>query len=168
MRFLELPKAEFAGGELRYIFDTSACYIPEIAQEGDGFKLRLRTAAMPRRHVDYITRIFDLRLADPRVVTLIDNEGERVGYLELAREHGGQVARITNLLVEDGYRRRGYGSLLVSRARMMAKADGAFSLRAYVSGINTGAVRFLLRQGMTLAGFNTFGDEVMLELEMKV
>ena len=168
MRFLELPKTEFAGGELRYIFDTSACYVPELAQEGDGFTLRLRVAAMPRRHVDYITRIYDLRLIDPRVVTLLDNEGERVGYVELAYEHEHQVARITNLLVEDGYRRRGYGSLLISRARMMAKADGALSLRAYVSGINTGAARFLMLQGMTLVGFSTFGDEVMLELGMKV
>ena len=105
---------------------------------------------------------------NPRVVTLMDNEGERVGYLELASEHEGRVARITNLLVEDGYRRRGYGSLLISKARMMAKADGAFSLRAYVSGINAGAVRFLMRQGMTLVGFSMLEDELMLELGMKV
>ena len=168
MRFLELPRAEFAGGELRYIFDTSACYVPELAQEGDGFALRLRVAAMPRRHVDYITRIYDLRLIDPRVVTLMDNEGERVGYIEMAHEHEGQVARITNLLVEDGYRRRGYGSLLISRARTMAKSDGALSLRAYVSGINAGAVRFLMRQGMTLVGFSMLENELMLELGMKV
>ena len=168
MRFLELPRAEFAGGELRYIFDTSACYVPELAQEGDGFALRLRVSAMPRRHVDYITRIYDLRLIDPRVVTLMDNEGERVGYIEMAHEHEGQVARITNLLVEDGYRRRGYGSLLISRARTMAKADGSVSLRAYVSGINAGAVRFLMRQGMTLVGFSMLENELMLELGMKV
>ena len=94
MRFLELPKAEFAGGELRYIFDTSACYVPELAQEGDGFTLRLRVAAMPRRHVDYITRIYDPRLTDPRVTALLDNEGERVGYMEIAYERDGQVARV--------------------------------------------------------------------------
>ena len=168
MRFQELPRPEFAGGELRYIFDTSSCYVPGFSQEGDRFVLSLSPVAMPRQHVDYITRIYDPRLIEPRVVTLIDNAGERVGYLELAREHDGRIARITNLLVEDGYRRRGYGSLLISRARTMAKADGAGSLRAYVSGINAGAVRFLLGQGMSLVGFSTYEDELMLELGMKV
>ena len=168
MRFLELPKAEFAGGELRYIFDTSACFVPELAQTENGFEARLNVVPMPRRHVDYITRIYDPRLMDARVVTLIDNTGERVGYAELAMEHEGQVARITNLLVEDEYRRRGYGSLLVSRVRTMAKSAGAVSLRAYVSGINAGAVRFLQLQGMSLTGFSAFEDELMLELGMKV
>ena len=168
MRFLELPKAEFAGGELRYIFDTSACYVPEFRQAEQGFEVRLTAAPMPRRHVDYITRIYDPRLTDARVVTLLDNAGERVGYAELAMEHDGQVARITNLLVEDEYRRRGYGSLLVSRARTMAKSAGAISLRVYVSGINAGAVRFLQLQGMTLVGFSALEDELMLELGMKV
>lgn len=168
MRFLELPKAEFAGGELRYIFDTSACYVPEFSREGDSFGTRLTVVPIPRRHVDYITRIYDPRLADPRVVTLIDNSGERVGYLELAQEHEGRIARITNLLVEDEHRRRGYGSLLVSRARTMAKAAGAESLRVYVAGINVGAVRFMLTQGMGLVGFSALGDEIMLELGMKV
>ena len=168
MRFLELPRAEFAGGELRYIFDTSACYVPELTQTAEGFEARLTAAPMPRRHVDYITRIYDPRLIEPRVVTLMDNTGERVGYVELALEHDGQIARMTNLLVEDEYRRRGYGSLLVSRARTMAKGAGAATLRAYVSGINAGAVRFLQLQGMTLVGFSMFGDELMLELGMRV
>ena len=168
MRFLDLPKAEFAGGELRYIFDTSACYLPEIAQTPDGFEMRLTAAAMPRRHVDYITRIYDPRLTDPRVTALLDNEGERVGYMEIAYERDGQVARVTNLLVEDAYRRRGYGSLLLSRARATARADGAVSLRAYVSGVNVGAARFLLRQGMSLVGFSMLDDELLLEMGMKV
>ncbi len=168
MRFLELPKAEFAGGELRYIFDTSACYLPEVMQTGEGFEVRLTAAATPRRHVDYITKIYDPRLTDPHVWTLIDNEGERVGYMELAAEQDGRVVRVTNLMVEDGYRRRGYGSLLMSKARAQAKAAGAVSLRAYVSGANVGAVRFLLRQGMTLTGFSALEDELRLELGMRV
>ena len=118
--------------------------------------------------MDYITRIYDPRLIEPRVVTLIDNTGERVGYLELAQEHEGRIARITNLLVEDEHRRRGYGSLLISRARTMAKAAHAESLRAYVAGINVGAVRFLLTQGMGLVGFSTLDDGIMLEMGMKV
>ena len=168
MRFQELTRAESAGGELRYIFDTSACYMPDLVQTGDSFALVLSAVAIPRRHVDYITRIFDPRLTDARVLTLMDNAGERVGYIELAGEQGGRISRITNLLVEDGYRRRGYGSLLLSKSRALAKAAGAESLRAYVSGINAGGVRFLLRQGMTLVGFTSLGDELMLELGLKV
>ena len=168
MRFLELPKAEFAGGELRYIFDTSACYVPETRQAGDGFEIRLSAVPIPRRRVDYITRIYEPRLVDPHVLTLLDNQGERVGYVELASERGGQIMRVTNLLVEDEYRRRGYGSLIMSRAKTQAKASGALSLRVYVTGINAGAVRFLLRQGMSLVGFSMLDDELMLELGLKV
>lgn len=168
MRFLKLPKAEFAGGELRYIFDTSACYVPEIEQAGDSFAARLSVRPIPRQHIDYVTHIYDPRLAEPRVWTLLDHTGERVGYVELAQEHDGRIMRITNLMVEDEYRRRGYGSLLLSKARTHAKTVRSESLRAYVSGINVGAVRFLLRQGMTLIGFSMLENELMLELGMKV
>ncbi len=168
MRFLELPKAEFSGGELRYIFDTTACYQPAIRADGDSFAISLTVQPIPHQHVDYITSIYEPRLIDPHVWTLIDNLGERVGYVELAQERQGQVARITNLLVEDEYRRRGYGSLLVSKARTQAKAAGAVSLRVFVSGFNAGAVRFLLRQGMTAVGFSALDDELLMELGMKV
>ena len=168
MRFLELPKVEFAGGELRYIFDTSACYVPEVTQTGDGFELRLNPVSMPRRHIDYITRIYDPRLVNARVVSLLDHTGERVGYVETASEHEGCILRVTNLLVEDEYRRRGYGSLLITRAKAQAKSVGAVSLRVWVAGVNAGAVRFFLRQGMTLAGFSALEDEVLLELAMNI
>lgn len=168
MRFLELPKGEFAGGELRYIFDTSACYFPEMQAEGDSFSLRLAARPIPRQHLDYITRIYEPRLVNARVWTLIDNVGERVGYIELAEERGGHVSRITNLLVEDAYRRRGYGSLMISKAKTLAKAAGADSLRIFVSGINAGAVRFLLAQGMSLVGFSALDHELLMEMGMKV
>ena len=84
---------------------------------------------------------------------LLDNKGERAGFLETCPDESGQVLRVTNLMVEDGYRRRGYGSLLLSRARTQARALGCQALSVKVPAGNYGGIRFLLGQGLTLTGY---------------
>jgi len=167
MRFVDLPRDEFAGGELRYIFDSTSCYRAEITQKERDFTVSLTCHAAPRRHFDYITRIYDPRLTDARVFTLVDNDGERVGFAEVASENDGRRRLLTNLLVEDGYRRRGYGTLLLSRARTQARGAGAEELRVFVSAVNAGAVRFFLTQGFALSGFSSLGEELALELSVR-
>lgn len=153
MRILELTRKEFAGGQLTYRYDSYAYYRVEASREGEDFRLVFTVRPDGRRHTEYRTDVFSPVLRDPTLFMLLDNEGERAGFLETCPDESGQVLRVTNLMVEDACRRRGYGALLLSRAKTQARALGCRALSARVPAGNVGAVRFLLSQGLTLTGY---------------
>ena len=62
--------------------------------------------------------------------------------------------RITNLIVQDGFRRRGYGSLLMTKAREIARSQGRRALILETQSCNTAAISFYLSQGFSFMGFN--------------
>ncbi len=153
MRILELTRKEFGGGRLTYQYDTFGYYAVSASLLGDGFSVTAVPKNAARRHMEFTTEIFSPSLIDPTLFILVDNAGERAGYLETCLEADGQVLRIVNLMVEDGSRRRGYGSLLLSRAKTQARSLGCKGLCARVPAGNYGGIRFLLGQGPTLTGY---------------
>ena len=74
--------------------------------------------------------------------------------LEVTPENWNNRLRITNLCVQDGYRRRGYGTLLMTRAREIARAQHRRALILETQSCNTGAIGFYMAQGLSLMGFN--------------
>ena len=153
MRILELTRKEFAGGRLTYQYDSFGCYSVVANVQGDGFSVAVVPKNAARRHTEFTTEIFAPSLTEPTLFILVDNAGERAGYLETCLEADGQVLRIVNLMVEDGSRRRGYGSLLLSRAKTQARSLGCKGLCVRVPAGNYGGIRFLLGQGLTLTGY---------------
>ena len=158
MRILELTRKEFAGGQLVYEYDSFGYYDVSAGLLGEGFSVAVTPKNAPRRHVSFATDIFSPELPEPTLFILVDNEGNRAGYLETNREAQGKTLRIVNLMVEDTSRRRGYGSLLLSRARTQARALGCRALRVRVPAGNFGGIRFLLGQGLTLTGYTALPD----------
>ena len=57
--------------------------------------------------------------------------------------------------MEEGYRRRGYGALLITKAREIARAQGRRALILETQSSNSAAIAFSLSQGLTLMGLNT-------------
>ena len=108
MRILELTRKEFSGGQLTYQYDTFGYYAVSASVAGAGFSVTAMPKNAARRHVEFTTGIFSPALTDPTLFILVDNAGERAGYLETCLEAEGKVLRISNLMVEDGSRRRGY------------------------------------------------------------
>jgi ribosomal protein S18 acetylase RimI-like enzyme len=167
MHIIELSRERFEGYEVAFSYESKGYYDLKMRCTENVFAMEfVRTPCAPV-HKEDVDHLFAPYWDDPHAYALCDGTEMRA-ILEVTPENWNNRLRITNLCVQEGYRRRGYGSLLVSRARTMAKSAGAISLRAYVSGINAGAVRFLQLQGMTLVGFSALEDELMLELGMKV
>ena len=158
MRILELTRKEFAGGRLIYRYDTFGYFDVKPGRQGDSFTLTVTPKNAARRHIEFAAEIFAPALQSPTLFILLDNAGERAGYLETEPENGGKTLRVTNFMVEDGCRRRGYGSLLLSRAKTQARALGCRALSVRVPAGNFGGVRFLLGQGLTLTGYTALPD----------
>lgn len=76
------------------------------------------------------------------------------GYLELNHERWNNRMRVTNLLVEEGFRRQGIGRLLMDTAVEKAREAGARALVLETQSCNDQAIRFYRRNGFSLVGFD--------------
>ena len=158
MKILELTRKEFAGGILTYQYDTFGYYAVTASSGENGFSLSLVPKNAARRHIEYSREIFAPQLLSPRLFILTDSGGERAGYLETNPSPDGRTLEVTNFMVEESFRRQGYGTLLLTRAKNQARAMRCEALRIRVHAANFDAIRFLLGQGLTLTGYTALPD----------
>jgi len=92
------------------------------------------------------------------VVFVADLEGERAGYVALARE--GDAVRIEHLLVSPRHEHQGIGRQLVDYAEGFAISEGAVRLQIVVEPDNVRARDFYSRRSFVRA------DDDVLELPL--
>ena len=78
---------------------------------------------------------------DPHAYGLWDGT-QLVAIMEVTPETWNNRLRITNLFVQEGYRRRGFGTLLMTRAREIARAQGRRALILETQSCNYPAISF--------------------------
>lgn len=154
MRFVELPRAQYEGYELHFEYDTTGYYDVRVRSSENGFAATFEYTPAPRARKTFTDRLYAPHWDDPRAYGLMNNDGALAGVLEVTPEKWNGRLRVTNLLIFDGFRRRGFGALLLCRAKAFARAMGCRALILETQSCNTGAVRFYLSQGLTLMGFN--------------
>ena len=81
-------------------------------------------------------------------------DGERlIGAIELYPEKWTNRIRITELWIEEKYRKRGIGKQLMDKAKSRAKQRGARMLILETQSCNVNAIGFYLHEGFDLVGF---------------
>lgn len=154
MQIVELPKERYTDFELTFDYDTAAYYALELAQTPTRFEAAFQRKDMPRVHKHFVSMLFQSHWDDPRCFGLLNNENTLCAVLEVTREEWSNRLRITNLSVFEGYRRRGYGSLLMCKAKAVARALGCRAMILETHSCNVGAIRFYLEQGFSFMGFD--------------
>ena len=153
MRIAELPREKFEGYQLVFTYDSKAYYDLKIRTTKNVFALEfVRTPCAPI-HKEFEDRLFAPHWDDPHAYGLWDGN-QLVAVMEVTPENWNNRLRITNLFVQEGYRRRGFGTLLMTRAREIARAQGRRALILETQSCNSGAIAFFLSQGLTFLGFN--------------
>ena len=153
MRIAELPREKFEGYQLVFTYDSKAYYDLKIRTTKNVFALEfVRTPCAPI-HKEFEDRLFAPHWDDPHAYGLWDGN-QLVAVMEVTPENWNNRLRITNLFVQEGYRRRGFGTLLMTRAREIARAQGRRALILETQSCNSGAIAFYLSQGLTFMGFN--------------
>ena len=154
MRILELPREKYDGYELTFSYTSNAYYDLKLrASENMFFAELVKTPCAPIRK-EFSDPLFAPYWDDPHVFGLW-NDDKMYGIMEVSPEKWNNRLRVTNLLVMEGYRRRGYGSLLLTKAKEIARAQGRRALILETQSCNSGAIAFYLSQGLTLMGFNS-------------
>ena len=153
MRIAELPREKFEGYQLVFTYDSKAYYDLKIRTTKNVFALEfVRTPCAPI-HKEFEDRLFAPHWDDPHAYGLWDGN-QLVAVMEVTPENWNNRLRITNLFVQDGFRRRGYGSLLMTKAKEIARSQGRRAIILETQSCNSAAIAFYLSQGFSLMGFN--------------
>jgi ribosomal protein S18 acetylase RimI-like enzyme len=83
-------------------------------------------------------------------------DGRCVAFLEVTQENWSNRLRVNELLVEEGYRGRGIGHLLMEKAKEIARTNGSRALVLETQTCNDPAIRFYRSCGLTVIGLDTF------------
>lgn len=153
MWITELPREKYEGYELTFSFASSAYYDLKVRTTENLFMAEFIRVPCPLFHREFTDTLFAPYWDDPHVYGLQNDDG-LCAVIEVTPENWNNRLRITNLCVKEGYRRRGYGSLLMTKAREVARAQGRRALILETQSCNAGAIAFYLSQGLTFMGFN--------------
>jgi len=83
-----------------------------------------------------------------------EGQGRVVGYLDLQVQRWQGVGWVVNLTVDEAYRRRGVGGVLLERGIAWGKSLGLRALMADVQTKNHPAICFAQKYGFKLCGYN--------------
>lgn len=151
MRMIELDRSTLSGQELTLDFDSYAVWEASFSAEDEAIQVTVSRQKAPRKHFEYNVPVFGSR--DSRVFGILDNNELR-GLAEISGASAGEAARLDTLCVFDGFRRRGLGTLLLSKVKEVLKREGCSSAVLSVSAYNSGAVDFFRKNGFTITGFD--------------
>jgi ribosomal protein S18 acetylase RimI-like enzyme len=124
---------------------------------------------------EYKGRLFEDHIEEPRVfAALMGNK--QVGWIELGYDKWNNRMRVWEFLVEQEFRRRGIGTLLMKHAVQIAEKRGARMLVLETQTNNAPAIDFYLGFGFEFIGLDTVAysnedigkKEVRLELGLKL
>ena len=170
----ELTKEEYDYHELHYIYRSSEHFVRQISQDKNAFSFSFTREALktPYYHDSYDI-LFSDNWQDISAFGLVNNENDEIiAYLEISREEWNDRLRITNLLVKEEYRGKGFGSVLIEKAKNIAVSEDRRVIVLETQSCNVPAIDFYLRHGFVFAGTNLYfysnvdieEDEVMIEM----
>ena len=173
---VELAKTEAYLKELRYKYSTSQYYDVSVRRERGSWKIEL---ALKRLGITLEKgqpgKLFENHIEEPRVFAAVC-ENKQVGWIELGYDRWNNRMRVWEFLVEEEFRERGIGTLLMNHAVKVAKEKGARMLVLETQTDKDTAIKFYLNFGFKLIGLDIAAysnediekKEIRLELGLKL
>lgn len=172
----ELAKNDAYLREIGSKHSTSHYYDVSVHRGAECWRIELTRKAFEKTlEKNYHGKLFEDHVEEPRVfAAVLDNE--QVGWIELGYDRWNNRMRVWEFLVEEKFRKRGIGTLLMNYAVKIAKEKGARMLVLETQTNIDTAINFYLNFGFELIGFDTAAysnedigkKEVRLELGLKL
>jgi ribosomal protein S18 acetylase RimI-like enzyme len=173
---VELAKNDAYLKEIESMYTTSHYYDVSVFRDSGSWRIDLTRKAFENTlNKNYHGKLFEDHVAESRVFTaVLDNK--QVGWIELGFDKWNNRMRVWEFLVEEAYRKRGIGTLLMNHAVRVAKDKGARMLVLETQTNNASAIEFYLSLGFDLIGLDITAysnedigkKEVRLELGLKL
>ena len=176
MRIIELVKQDSHLRELESRYFTTHYYDISVDHGTGSCRILLvRKAFDATLEKNYRGRLFEDHIVEPKVFAVVLDGSKEIGWIELGYEKWNNRMRVWEFLVENGFRRRGVGTLMMNHAVKIAGERGARMLVLETQTNNADAIDFYLGYGFDLIGFDIASysnediekKEVRIELGMK-
>jgi ribosomal protein S18 acetylase RimI-like enzyme len=176
MKIAELVKSDAYPERLISGYSTSSYYDLSICRDVGFWKMELTLKPLEEvREKTFEDRLFEDHVEEPRVFAAFVNN-KQVGWIELGFHKWNNRMRVWEFLVEEEFRQRGIGTLLMKHAVKIAKEKGARMLVLETQTCNVPAMSFYLKFGFELIGFDATAysnediekKEVRLELGLRL
>ena len=176
VRIVELFKEKLPFSKLKFRYFTKEHYEVTVLRKKDGWKIKLVLEALPKPiEKRFEGGLFQDFVDEPRVFAA-ELKGNQVGWMELGFQEWNNRMRIWELLVKEGFRRKGIGALLVDYAVKLSKKRRVRMLVVETQSCNVPAINFYLKNGFELIGFDAAAysnedierKEVRLEFGLKI
>ena len=151
-------KKDYEGRILPIRYTTDTYYNVSLSRTEDGWRtdFSLSKFVSPVTHTpeeyDFPDKLFQKHWKGAFAYGAFDGDA-LVGAIELYPEKWANRIRVTELWIDENYRRQGLGKKLMDIAKVQAKKRGARMLILETQSCNTNAVGFYLHEGFDLVGF---------------
>jgi ribosomal protein S18 acetylase RimI-like enzyme len=173
---VEVTTSEAASIRLVYRYVTTEYFDLEVNRDGRDWKVILKRKSFEapvKRESE--SRFFEEFIDEPRAFAAALN-GKQAGWLELGFHKWNNRMRVWEILVEEGFRRRGIGTLLMDHAVKLSREKGARMLVLETQSCNAPAIDFYTKYGFMLIGFDSAAysnndvekKEIRLEMGLKL
>ena len=122
---VELQKTDAYLKEIGSKYSTSHYY--DVSVHGESGSWRIELVRIPFEKTldkDYHGKLFEDHIEEPRDFSAVC-ENKQVGWIELGYDRWNNRMRVWEFLVEEEFRKRGIGILLMNHAVKVAKEKGA-------------------------------------------
>lgn len=155
VKIVELNRKQYQDYELVFEYETDEHYAVCVNSTDGGFAVELKREKLPGTvKKRFVENLFQRYLARPSVYA-VEEDGEPQAFMEVDREFWIKRLRITDLVVLPEYRRRGYGAMLIDKAKEIASKENFRAIFLDTHSCNVGAIDFYLSQGFTLGALDT-------------
>ncbi|MDR7870131.1 MAG: GNAT family N-acetyltransferase [Tissierellaceae bacterium] len=153
MEIVLLDKTDFKDFPLIFNYTTNYYYDVEF-NKSELFSIKFVKKKFDEEvFKSFTSKLYEDWLENPSAFEL-RKEGKSLGYLEVDRESWSNRLRITELLILDEYRNLGYGSILMNKAKEIAKSDGLREIILETQSCNFKAISFYLKSGFIINGID--------------
>ncbi len=174
MEIKELSRDEYDYYELHYTYTSDECYSCNVTSEKNNFSLNFSRYCLEKTYFhDSFDTLFQDTWQDPSAFGIfIPGYKTPVAVLEIEREHWNSRLRITQVLVNEEFRGKGFGKMLIDKSKEIAREENFRMLLLETQSCNTKAIDFYISQGFSFCGSNIYfysnddisENEVMLEM----
>lgn len=156
---VHLPKEQWKGKILPIRYETDRYYDVFVDKTEAGFSVAIEKKSFPEpvKHApeeyDFPDRLYADHWENAYAWGVLDG-GELIAAMETERELWSNRLRITELWINEGYRKQGLGRAFLDIAKEQARRERRRAIILETQSCNVNAVDFYLHEGFTLIGFD--------------
>jgi len=165
-----LSKEKWQGYEIDFRYETANYFDAGIKQDSNGFYVSfIKKPFSAPVTKEFKDKLFPNHWEGSQAFGIFDGDN-LIACLEIWKEEWSNRLRVTELWVDEKYRRQGMGKGLMDLAKSKAQKFGCRALILETQSCNEKAIAFYLSQGLSLFGFDRscYGNDDVEKKEVRL